>query len=139
MGHSKKGYKDLTKSKVYLCDFRRPHRKELMSSIFRKTTTTDPNIQTDHQGFDVIGIKGGKRHDNPLAAVINQKLAHGSVPYVLRPLIKLPPRYKAKLSELEGMRVKLEAKLSVEEVTEQEFRRAKLKLTFDEDLKSKER
>jgi hypothetical protein len=123
----KKGYKELLKSKPLASDFHRPHRKELMNSILRKQSERLKDRVADIEQLE-------KHHNNPLAAAIDQQFNNGSLPYVLRPLIKLPPNYKAKLCEFQPTGNRLRSKASNEYSSQKEMRKAKLRLTFEENV-----
>jgi hypothetical protein len=63
-----------------------------------------------------------------LAAAIDQLVSPSDLPYTLRPPIKVPPNYKAKLKELEPIGNRINSKIEKQNQIDQEITRAKLVL-----------
>ena len=155
----KKGYKDLFQSKAYPSDFLRPHRKELMSSIFRNNNqpseigpslpifqgqknrllnseASNNNTLTNSSIVppkDLARIKKPHQHKNQLAAAIDHALNTESH-YLIRAPIKVPPNYKAKLEELHDIGSVLTSRHVILDSIQSEQEKARVKLRFEKEF-----
>lgn len=142
------GFHNLIQKTSLPSDFPKPHRKDLMETIFRrnvKTQIKQANRAAEtvmaladftalgQAGIDVslgVDLRVRKAHSNAIAAAID----HGSsnaLHYTIRPPIRLPKNYEARLRDLDeiGRDIKRRERRALQ--IEKNRQEAKLKLSFE--------
>ncbi|KAJ3324913.1 HEAT repeat-containing protein 4 [Boothiomyces sp. JEL0866] len=146
--HSK-GFKNLVNVKVTPTeDYKRPHRKQLMETIFRtdinrRIRETEKTIEVvselpepeylSQPGVDLavgIDLRTRRKTKNALVTAIDQTMLPHSDMYMIRQPIKIPPNYKKRLESLQKIGLKFQQEREKYEKERKLMDEARIKLKF---------
>ncbi|KAJ3269059.1 HEAT repeat-containing protein 4 [Terramyces sp. JEL0728] len=146
--HSK-GFKNLVNGQATQAeDYRRPHRKQLMETIFRtdinrRIHETERTIEVvsvlpeleylSQPGVDLavgIDLRTRRQTNNALVSAIDQTVLPHSDMYMIRQPIKIPPNYKKRLESLQRIGEKFRTEKERYEKNRKMMDEAVIKLRF---------